>query len=130
MSATTTLAPSRAKTWADARPIPMAAPVTTATFPSRDPIAVTVMRVHAGTTIDTMGRFEGKVALVSGAASGIGLAIAARLADEGATVVGGDLTEVAGGVVCDVRDADACAAAVAFVLDRHGRLDVLANVAG
>jgi NAD(P)-dependent dehydrogenase (short-subunit alcohol dehydrogenase family) len=88
------------------------------------------MRAHAGTTIDTMGRFEGKVALVSGAASGIGLAISRRLADEGATVVGGDLTEVAGGVVCDVRDADSCAAAVAFVLDRHGRLDVLANVAG
>ena len=35
-----------------------------------------------------------------------------------------------GGVVCDVRDADACAAAVAETLDRHGRLDVLANVAG
>jgi NAD(P)-dependent dehydrogenase (short-subunit alcohol dehydrogenase family) len=88
------------------------------------------MRAHAGTTIDTMGRFEGKVALVSGAASGIGRAVSTRLVDEGATVVGGDLTEVVGGVVCDVRDADSCAAAVAFALDRHGRLDVLANVAG
>jgi meso-butanediol dehydrogenase/(S,S)-butanediol dehydrogenase/diacetyl reductase len=88
------------------------------------------MRAHAGATIDCMGRFEGKVALVSGAASGIGLAVSRRLADEGATVVGGDLTEIAGGVLCDVRDADSCAAAVAVVLDRHGRLDVLANVAG
>ena len=35
-----------------------------------------------------------------------------------------------GGVVCDVRDADACAAAVTETLERHGRLDVLANVAG
>jgi NAD(P)-dependent dehydrogenase (short-subunit alcohol dehydrogenase family) len=77
-----------------------------------------------------MARFDGKVALVSGAAGGIGQAVADRLADEGAVVVGCDLVPVTGGVVCDVRDEGSCASAVATVLERHGRLDVLANVAG
>jgi NAD(P)-dependent dehydrogenase (short-subunit alcohol dehydrogenase family) len=70
------------------------------------------------------------VALVSGAASGIGRAVAVRLAGEGAVVVSCDRAESAEGLVCDVRDADACAATVATVLDRHGQLDILANVAG
>jgi NAD(P)-dependent dehydrogenase (short-subunit alcohol dehydrogenase family) len=81
-----------------------------------------------------MGRFQGRVALVSGAASGIGDAVSTRLADEGATVVRSDVRQGAGDtvtdVVCDVRDPEACAAAVAYVLDTHGRLDILANVAG
>ena len=67
---------------------------------------------------------------MSGAASGIGAAVVERLTDEGATVVGCDITPLDDGVVCDVRDADACAAAVAETVDRHGRLDVLANIAG
>jgi meso-butanediol dehydrogenase / (S,S)-butanediol dehydrogenase / diacetyl reductase len=77
-----------------------------------------------------MGRFDGRVALVSGAASGIGKAVATRLAEEGAVVVGSDITVLDGEIVCDVTDAASCAAAVAFVLETHGRLDVLANVAG
>jgi NAD(P)-dependent dehydrogenase (short-subunit alcohol dehydrogenase family) len=77
-----------------------------------------------------MARFAGKVALVSGAASGIGAAVALRLADEGATVVRSDVAHGAVDVVCDVRDPSSCAAAVAHVLERHGRLDVLTNVAG
>jgi NAD(P)-dependent dehydrogenase (short-subunit alcohol dehydrogenase family) len=88
------------------------------------------MGAHAGTTIDGMTRFEGRVALVSGAASGIGAAVATRLEDEGATVVRADVAEVAGGIVCDVRDPTSCAGAVAVALERHGRLDVLVNVAG
>ncbi len=77
-----------------------------------------------------MTRLQGKVALVSGGASGIGAAVVRRLTDEGATVVPADLAADDDGVVCDVRDPDACRAAVATILDRHGRLDVLANVAG
>jgi NAD(P)-dependent dehydrogenase (short-subunit alcohol dehydrogenase family) len=56
--------------------------------------------------------------------------VATRLADEGATVVGGDIVVLDGQIACDVTDADSCAAAVAFVLEAHGRLDILANVAG
>ena len=77
-----------------------------------------------------MGRLDGRVALVSGAASGIGWAVAERLGAEGAQVVGCDLADRDGMVVCDVRDQSACVAAVGEALDRHGRLDILANVAG
>ena len=74
-----------------------------------------------------MDRVSGKVALVSGAASGIGKAVAEHLAAEGATVVA---TDLAGDVVCDVTSMDSCRAAVATTLERHGRLDILCNVAG
>src|SRR4051812_42167909 len=77
-----------------------------------------------------MDRFGGKVALVSGAASGIGKAVVERLTSEGAKVVGADVSETGDGFVCDVRDPDACASAVAATLERHGRIDVLANIAG
>lgn len=77
-----------------------------------------------------MGRFDGKVALVSGAASGIGLAVSDKLEQEGAVVVRSDVQPTTGGITCDVREASSCAAAVASVLGDHGRLDVLANVAG
>jgi len=77
-----------------------------------------------------MTRFAGKVALVSGAGSGIGAAVAARLVDEGATVVRSDVKPEGVDTVCDVRDPASCSQATAFVLEHHGRLDVLANVAG
>jgi len=90
-------------------------------------------------------RFDGKVALVTGAASGMGRATCLRLAAEGAQIFGVDIDEKgleetadaireAGGQaetrVCDVSRRDPCFAAVDAALAAWGRLDVLANVAG
>ena len=72
----------------------------------------------------------GGVALVTGAAGGIGAALAARLADAGATVVTADLPGQGADLALDVTNADAVDAAVAGVVERHGRVDVVAAVAG
>jgi len=91
-------------------------------------------------------RFEGKVAIVTGAASGIGNALAVALARRGATVVLADLDEAGAkssadaigagppgrvsGVRLDVTDADAFAELVERVSSEHGHLDLLFNNAG
>jgi NAD(P)-dependent dehydrogenase (short-subunit alcohol dehydrogenase family) len=77
-----------------------------------------------------MSRLDGKVAVVTGAASGIGAATAKRFEAEGATTVRMDITPADGVVTLDVRDEPAVADAFATVKADHGRIDVLFNAAG
>jgi 3-oxoacyl-[acyl-carrier protein] reductase len=90
-----------------------------------------------------MREFEGQVAVVTGAARGIGRAIALRLADGGATVVCTDVMDpaetvaevtsaggAAEGRIFDVTDTAAAAAAVGAIHADHQRIDVLVNNAG
>jgi NAD(P)-dependent dehydrogenase (short-subunit alcohol dehydrogenase family) len=84
-----------------------------------------------------MSKLEGKVVIVTGAASGIGLATSTRLLADGAVVVGADLAATAAPpgdrwtyVPTDVTDEAAVAALVAAAVEVGGRLDGVVNAAG
>jgi 3-oxoacyl-[acyl-carrier protein] reductase len=92
-----------------------------------------------------MNRLEGRIALITGAASGIGRAQALLFAREGAAVVAADLNgagaeqvvsdvQAAGGtglaVKMDVSDEQSVQAAVETAVARFGRIDILSNTAG
>jgi len=89
-----------------------------------------------------MGRLDGKVAIITGAAKGLGEADARMFAREGATVILTDMdkdngTRVAAEIGAsaefhtqDVRDESAWEDLIADVVSRHGKLDILVNNAG
>jgi NAD(P)-dependent dehydrogenase (short-subunit alcohol dehydrogenase family) len=87
-------------------------------------------------------RLDGKIAVVTGAASGIGLAVAKRFAAEGAQIVIGDrnadglrdavqaIGSSASALALDVADEDSCQAIIDHAVGQHGGLDILCNIAG
>jgi 3(or 17)beta-hydroxysteroid dehydrogenase len=88
-----------------------------------------------------MGRVTGKVAVITGAASGLGLASARLLSQEGATVIMADINEEAGQALAaeidnahfhllDVTSDESWKALIASVEQTQGRIDVLVNNAG
>ena len=87
-------------------------------------------------------RLAGRVAVVTGAASGIGKAITSRYVAEGAQVIGGDIDEIGlaavadelgeafRGVRCDVTNEDDVAHMISYAGQVHGRLDIVVANAG
>lgn len=92
-----------------------------------------------------MGRVDGKVALITGGARGLGEASGRLMADEGATVVLSDVLDDVGKAVADditagggsaeyvnqdVTDEDSWGEVVQGIVSRHGRIDIVVNNAG
>lgn len=92
-----------------------------------------------------MARFDGKVALITGGASGIGMAAVRRMAEEGGTVIIGDVQDERGQQLAeelsgkglkvsyknlDVASESAWDRVIAEIVDEHGKLNILVNNAG
>ena len=77
-----------------------------------------------------MSALDGKVAIVTGGAQGIGAAIARGLEAEGAEVVVADLEPPEGAIQADVSSEEDVERMVAEALERNGRIDILVNNAG
>jgi len=92
-----------------------------------------------------MARFDGKVALITGGASGIGMAAVRRMAEEGGTVIIGDVQDDRGQQLAeelsgkglkvsyknlDVASESAWDRVIAEIVDEHGKLNILVNNAG
>jgi len=77
-----------------------------------------------------MFRLDGKVAVVIGAGSGIGLAAATGLAHQGACVIGADLVPGASGWEVDVANAESVRKLLRGVVERHGGLHVVVTTPG
>ena len=82
-------------------------------------------------------RLEGKVALITGAGTGVGRSCMKIFADEGAVVIGAGRTQAtldesgkAFGMAADISSEDACAKLVAETIAQHGRIDILVHAAG
>ena len=88
-----------------------------------------------------MGGLDSKVALITGAASGLGKATATRFSEEGAKIIVANIDKAAGQEVArslkdgffvqaDVTEADSAQAVVEAVKEHYGQLDILVNNAG
>ena len=86
-------------------------------------------------------RLESRIAVVTGAAQGIGAGVARAFADEGATVIVADRDRQAGAttaatidramfIACDVSDGNEARALIDRVMEQHGRIDICVNNAG
>lgn len=118
----------------------MAVPIRIAKPQSKGQVAFLLAPIKNLTLGGCMPRLNNKTALITGAARGIGAAIAEAFVREGASVIVSDLDEASGRAAAerlgavwlklDVREELAWSEAMARILESHGRLDVLVNNAG
>lgn len=83
-----------------------------------------------------MGRLEGKIAVVTGGAKGLGQAMAQLFSQEGAKVIAVDMMPLTyedknvEGYILNVTDSEACVKFYEYAMEKYGRIDILVNNAG